>query len=169
MAPPPTGTSGNTALGLPWVITAVAVAFAVGTQCSGSAGFASFLNGRPSAKRDLFGAGAGAVPEKALVVRQRDSLVLDHVPSPTEANASTVCDFAVLFIQGRNWLWVSIADRREGEHQLFIPNGLDLQTMRDKPFHVYHEDFLEIIGDSPTLTLIADSGTDPLFHEAPVW
>lgn len=41
--------------------------------------------------------------------------------------------------------------------------------MKNKPFHVYHEDFLEIVGDNPTLTLIADSGTDPLFHEAAVW
>lgn len=41
--------------------------------------------------------------------------------------------------------------------------------MKKKPFHVYHEDFLDIIGDNPTLTLIADSGTDPLFHEAPIW
>jgi gluconolactonase len=41
--------------------------------------------------------------------------------------------------------------------------------MKEKPFHVYHEDFVQVVGDNPTLTLIADSGTDPLFHEAAVW
>lgn len=54
-------------------------------------------------------------------------------------------------------------------NQLFIPKGLTLETRKSKPFHIYHEDFLDIVGENPTLTLIADSGTDPLFHEAPIW
>lgn len=50
-----------------------------------------------------------------------------------------------------------------------MPPGLTLQELRDKPFHVYHPDFVGIMGGNPTLTLIADSGTDPVFHEANVW
>ena len=38
-----------------------------------------------------------------------------------------------------------------------------------RPFHIYDDEFYSIIGPNPTLTLIADSGTDPLFHEATVW
>lgn len=34
---------------------------------------------------------------------------------------------------------------------------------------MYDDNFLTILGSNPTLTLIADSGTDPLFHEAAVW
>lgn len=44
-----------------------------------------------------------------------------------------------------------------------------METLKKKPFHVYHPDFIHILGANPTLTLIADSGTDPLFHEAVVW
>jgi gluconolactonase len=44
-----------------------------------------------------------------------------------------------------------------------------LESLKERPFHVYHPDFLKILGQSPTLTLIADAGTDPLFHEAVVW
>ncbi|KAK3723697.1 hypothetical protein LTR37_001578 [Vermiconidia calcicola] len=47
--------------------------------------------------------------------------------------------------------------------------GLTAQSAYDKPFHVYHEDFLDIIGSNPTLTLVARTDSDPLFHEAVVW
>lgn len=46
---------------------------------------------------------------------------------------------------------------------------MTLESLHDKPFHVHHPDFLDIIGQSPTLTKIADTGKNPLFHEAPVW
>lgn len=46
---------------------------------------------------------------------------------------------------------------------------MTLETLSERSFHVYHEDFLAILGSDPTLTLIADSGTDPVFHEANVW
>ncbi|CAG9994596.1 unnamed protein product [Clonostachys byssicola] len=52
---------------------------------------------------------------------------------------------------------------------LFIPPGTTLESLLEKPFHVHHQDFLDIIGLNPTLTKIADSGTNPMFHEAPVW
>lgn len=54
-------------------------------------------------------------------------------------------------------------------HQLFIPPGSTAESLKAKPFHVYDDNFLTILGSNPTLTLIADSGTDPLFHEAAVW
>ncbi|PON30796.1 hypothetical protein TGAM01_v200216 [Trichoderma gamsii] len=53
--------------------------------------------------------------------------------------------------------------------QIFIPPGSTLESLKERPFHVHHPDFLKILGNSPTLTLIADAGTDPLFHEAVVW
>jgi gluconolactonase len=44
-----------------------------------------------------------------------------------------------------------------------------MESLKERPFHVYHPDFMRILGSNPTLTLIADSGADPLFHEAVVW
>lgn len=50
-----------------------------------------------------------------------------------------------------------------------MPLGTTRQALRDKPFLVFDPDFLEIIGQEPKLTLIAESEKDPLFHEAVVW
>lgn len=80
----------NIALGLPWVVTSVVVAFAVGTQCSpgaGGDGLVSFLNRSPWT-RDL--ASDVAIPENTLLVNQRDSWVLDEVTTPGDTNLSTV-------------------------------------------------------------------------------
>lgn len=44
-----------------------------------------------------------------------------------------------------------------------------MESLKERPFHVYHPDFLNLLGQNPTLTLIADAGTDPLFHEAVIW
>ncbi|KAL2864278.1 SMP-30/gluconolactonase/LRE family protein [Aspergillus lucknowensis] len=52
---------------------------------------------------------------------------------------------------------------------VFIPPGTTDATLHKRPFHVYSEEFLEIIGQSPTLTLVAQTSKDPLFHEAVVW
>ncbi|KAI1174892.1 gluconolactonase [Nemania sp. FL0916] len=52
---------------------------------------------------------------------------------------------------------------------IFIPPGYDLASLKEKPFHVYDDEFYDVIGSNPSLTLIANSGTDPLFHEAVVW
>lgn len=38
-----------------------------------------------------------------------------------------------------------------------------------KPFHIYDPGFYDIIGPNPSLTVIASSPSDPLFHEAVVW
>ncbi|KAI8629196.1 lactonohydrolase [Xylariaceae sp. FL1651] len=52
---------------------------------------------------------------------------------------------------------------------IFVPPGYDLASLKDKPFLVYDDEFYDVIGPNPTLTLIANSDTDPLFHEAVVW
>lgn len=44
-----------------------------------------------------------------------------------------------------------------------------MDTLTEKPFHVYHDSFYDVIGSNPTLTLIASGGEDLLFHEAAVW
>jgi hypothetical protein len=38
-----------------------------------------------------------------------------------------------------------------------------------KPFHIYDDEFYSILGNNPTLTLIAEEASNPLFHEAVVW
>ncbi|KAJ5774868.1 SMP-30/Gluconolaconase/LRE-like region [Penicillium paradoxum] len=51
----------------------------------------------------------------------------------------------------------------------FVPPGSTGDSLAQRPFHVYDKEFLKIIGDDPTLTRIAHSPKDPLFHEAVVW
>lgn len=41
--------------------------------------------------------------------------------------------------------------------------------MKSKPFHIFDDEFYDVIGPNPTLTLIATSGNDLLFHEATTW
>lgn len=41
--------------------------------------------------------------------------------------------------------------------------------MQAKPFHVYDEEFINILGTNPTLTLLGETESDPVFHEAVVW
>jgi gluconolactonase len=53
--------------------------------------------------------------------------------------------------------------------QVFMPPGVSPEDLMAKPFHVYDHDFLAVIGSEPTLTLIAEAETDPLYHEAVVW
>jgi gluconolactonase len=53
--------------------------------------------------------------------------------------------------------------------QLFIWPGVTEDSLNAKPFHIYNDEFYDIIGDSPTLTLLAQTESDPLFHEAVVW
>ncbi|KIW89060.1 uncharacterized protein Z519_10545 [Cladophialophora bantiana CBS 173.52] len=76
-----------------------------------------------------------------LVVDQKSFNVLKPVPPPSQSNLTTI----------------------------FVPPGVTLQQALAKPFHVYDESFLDIIGPNPTLTLIASTSSNPLFHEAVVW
>ncbi|KAI2624771.1 lactonohydrolase [Xylaria nigripes] len=53
---------------------------------------------------------------------------------------------------------------------IFVPPGYDVVSLKKKPFHVYDEEFYDVIGPNPTLTLIANTGSDvPYYHEAVVW
>ena len=47
--------------------------------------------------------------------------------------------------------------------------GQTLQSMSAKPFHIYDDEFYDVIGDNPSLTVIATSAVDPIFHEAVTW
>jgi gluconolactonase len=46
---------------------------------------------------------------------------------------------------------------------------LTAQSAKERPFHILDNEFYDIIGADPTLTLIAETDGDPLFHEANVW
>ncbi|WXC60180.1 hypothetical protein SNK03_006041 [Fusarium graminearum] len=81
------------------------------------------------------------LPETAQIIDQRSFNVLERVPPPTEANATT------------RFLWP----------------GVTHESLLERPFHVYDAEFLDIIGSNPTLTLLATSDRDPIFHEAVVW
>lgn len=50
-----------------------------------------------------------------------------------------------------------------------MPPGVTPAELLAKPFHIYDEEFLSIIGQNPTLTLLAEEASDPLYHEAVVW
>lgn len=53
--------------------------------------------------------------------------------------------------------------------QLFLWPGVTKESLEAKPFHIYDAEFYDVIGPNPSLTLIATSDTDPIFHEAVVW
>lgn len=50
-----------------------------------------------------------------------------------------------------------------------MPPGISASDLLARPFHIYHDEFYSILGQNPTLTLIAETESDPLFHEAVVW
>ncbi|KAM5386604.1 hypothetical protein ACJZ2D_000567 [Fusarium nematophilum] len=81
------------------------------------------------------------LPPQAQIIDQTAFNVLSEVPPPAEANDSTV------------FLWP----------------GVTQESLTAKPFHVYDDAFYDIIGSDPSLTLIATSESDPIFHEAVVW
>ncbi|KAK5993096.1 Lactonohydrolase oryL-like protein [Cladobotryum mycophilum] len=81
------------------------------------------------------------LPLQAQIIDPSIFAVLPEVPPPDVANGTTI----------------------------FIPPGSSIESLFERPFHIYHPDFLDIIGSNPTLTLIAQDDTNPLFHEAVVW
>ncbi|KAL1877494.1 hypothetical protein Daus18300_002481 [Diaporthe australafricana] len=85
--------------------------------------------------------GAADVPPAAQRVDWKSFNVLQSVPPPAEANDSTV------------FLWPGVTE----------------ESLEAKPFHIYDDEFYDVIGQDPSLTLIATSDTDPIFHEAVVW
>ncbi|KPI42061.1 uncharacterized protein AB675_5386 [Cyphellophora attinorum] len=82
-----------------------------------------------------------SLPDSAQVIDQKSLAVLETVDPPSVQNLSSV----------------------------FLPPGITSQDASSKPFHVYDEAFLELLGSNVSLTLIASSAKDPLFHEAVVW
>ncbi|KAH8898053.1 calcium-dependent phosphotriesterase [Thozetella sp. PMI_491] len=83
-----------------------------------------------------------AVPALAQVINQKSFNVLPTVPPAVDYNASSAP-------------WVPLNFTAEG--------------LMDKPFHIYDDDFLDIIGPNPTFTILAQTPKDPIFHEAVVW
>ncbi|KAI0009966.1 D-lactonohydrolase [Xylariaceae sp. FL0662B] len=81
------------------------------------------------------------LPAQAQFIDQKAFNVLPTVLPPSEANAST----------------------------FFFPPGHDAESLKEKPFHIYDDEFYHVIGPNPTLTLIANGGPKLLFHEAVVW
>ncbi|KAI0025573.1 D-lactonohydrolase [Xylariomycetidae sp. FL0641] len=81
------------------------------------------------------------IPAQAQFIDQKAFNVLDNVPPPSVSNAST----------------------------FFIPPGYDMASLKEKPFHIYDDEFYDVIGANPTLTHIANAGKNPLYHEAVVW
>lgn len=53
--------------------------------------------------------------------------------------------------------------------QVFLWPGVTEESLKAKPFHIYDKEFYQVIGDEPSLTLVASSESDPLFHEAVTW
>ncbi|KAI1505325.1 D-lactonohydrolase [Biscogniauxia marginata] len=81
------------------------------------------------------------IPAQAQFIDQKAFNVLPTVLPPSESNATT----------------------------FFIPPGYDSASLKEKPFHILDDEFYDVIGTNPTLTLLANAGTNPLFHEATVW
>ncbi|KAI8242674.1 hypothetical protein K4K57_004404 [Colletotrichum sp. SAR 10_99] len=85
--------------------------------------------------------GAPTLPQQAQIIDQLSQNVLEEVLPPYEANAST------------EFLW----------------RGVNSSSLKERPFHIYSSEFYEVIGSDPSLTLIATSESDPIFHEAVTW
>ncbi|KAF6805080.1 evolved d-pantonohydrolase [Colletotrichum musicola] len=83
------------------------------------------------------------LPEQAQIIDQKSLNVLEEVLPPAEANLTTIQEF----------LWP----------------GVTHESLTAKPFHVYDPEFYDVIGSDPSLTLIATSEKDPIFHEAVTW
>lgn len=84
---------------------------------------------------------AQQVPDRARVINQKSLNALGTVRPPAEMNFNNI----------------------------FLPPGMTEEEAHERPFHIHDDAFADIIGPSPTLTLIAKSDRDPLFHEAVVW
>lgn len=83
-----------------------------------------------------------AIPSLAQFIDQRSFNNLAYVPPPTVVN---------------------------GTSGPFVPPGYTLDSLLEKPFHIYNSEFAEILGANPSITLVGQTATDPIFHEAVVW
>ncbi|KAM7211417.1 Gluconolactonase [Rhypophila decipiens] len=83
-----------------------------------------------------------AIPSLAQVIDLKSLNVLPSVPTAEEYNASSA-----------PW----------------VPANFTSAGLLEKPFHVYDDEFLTILGTNPTFTILAQTPKDPIFHEAVVW
>lgn len=119
-----------------------------------------------------WGALAAKLPSTAQIINQKTFNVLDDVPPPLQANDSTVCCPSPSLSPSPHsppsyihyCIWALLT-----RDQVFLWPGVTQKSLTAKPFHVYDEEFYDVIGKDPSLTLIATSDTDPIFHEAVVW
>lgn len=93
------------------------------------------------------------IPEQAQYISPKSWAVLDQVAPPSLSNGTTV----------------STSQSPKLTTQFFLPPGTTRESLKAKPFLVYSDEFYNIIGSNPTLTLIAKTESDPIFHEAVVW
>ncbi|OJJ65079.1 hypothetical protein ASPSYDRAFT_39878 [Aspergillus sydowii CBS 593.65] len=100
-----------------------------------------FLLGHCALFTPVSSAGIEGLPPQAQFIDQRTFNVLNSTLPPAQFNATST----------------------------FIPPGTTEDSLAKRPFHVYDKEFLKIIGRNPTLTLIAQTEKDPIFHEAVVW
>ncbi|CAK7217699.1 hypothetical protein SBRCBS47491_003259 [Sporothrix bragantina] len=84
----------------------------------------------------------GPLPPLAQVIDQRTFNVLPYVPPASQYNAFS---------------------------NPFTLPGHTSESLLERPFHVYDPSFIALLGPDPTLTRIAVSEKNPLFHEAVVW
>ncbi|EPE10888.1 evolved d-pantonohydrolase [Ophiostoma piceae UAMH 11346] len=82
------------------------------------------------------------IPSQAQFIDQKAFNVLAYVPPPAEFN---------------------------GTSGPFVPPGYTLDSLLEKPFHIYDKEFATVLGTNPSLTLVGKTEKDPVFHEAVVW
>lgn len=97
---------------------------------------------------------------QAQVIDQKSFNVLSTTKPPAEVNGTNVVA-PPPHLSCVTWTYLIL--------QIFVPPGSTLKSLLERPFHVYDDEFLSILGENPHLTRIAHSPKDPLFHEAVVW
>ncbi|KAM0257011.1 hypothetical protein ACHAQJ_004604 [Trichoderma viride] len=126
-----------------WIISAAAAAFAIGVATSDAIRNAAFdiQDAVMAYKRGNIPQMLTELPPQVQAIYPSTFVTMSVVPPENVSNITSI----------------------------FIPPGSTMESLKERPFHAYHPDFMRILGPNPTLTLIADSGTDPLFHEAVIW
>ena len=105
---------------------------------------------------------ASSVPALAQVVDQRSFNVLPTVLTAEDYNGSSVSPS----IRNPTGFLAMLTLRKQPPLNLL---NTTKDALLDKPFHVYDDEFLDVIGSDPTFTLLATTPKDPIFHEAVVW
>lgn len=101
---------------------------------------------------------SSVVPSQAQIINQKSFNVLSTVLPPSQVNSTAVSDPRLIHV-----------NTSPNVKKIFVWPGVTKDSLKAKPFHIYDDEFYDIIGSNPTLTLIAQTNSDPLFHEAAVW